>query len=187
MYKFLSDHQEKYVYLDITYQEDMLRYRDTDKEIIQAVPEGANGISYTRFGDSKLFCASSNFDLGPYGQSLKREKGGLGFWIKNKKTTVENDLDFAYQIAIHTPSNGNQTYYWGFSETKNDPASDIKYEEIKGYFFVNKKAAWDKYEAAYMVPKYYDEKCWSIGADICYSPDVFMLEPISKREILQVR
>lgn len=117
------------------------------------------------------------------GRSFFRENGGFGFWEKNPKTTLENDLDYAYQLAIPYKSEGNSLYKWNLTEPEY--YSEMNTFKIAGVFLVSQEVDEDKYgkNAGFMLEKYYEEKCWSLGVDFCIGPKVIELQPLSKKEI----
>lgn len=202
LFNFLKSHEDSIVSLNITYTEPEVfsselnesyspGSKDEDKKNVYKAfnPEWleiTEKNTASLFGENKLFNVKSDSRLYPYGQSFSRENGGFGFWCRNNKTTPEKELDFAYQISIPYKSNGNTLYYWGEKNNKNGDTSNARIISLNGTFYVNKLANADEYqknENYFMYPDWCEEKSYQYGADKCGIPDIFDIEPLSKKEI----
>lgn len=201
LFSFLSSHEDAIVMLNIKYTEPeffsnkILKNIDSDskyeeKQNIYAPFEyeweiGGDGKSASIFGDNRLFNLESDAKIGSYATSFSRESGGFGFWCKNDKSTPEKDLDFGYQIILPYTSDNNTLYYWGDDGDNSGSVTD-RNMELRGTFLVSKLTESEKYKSEennFMYPNWCEEKVFAYGADKCVAPHLFILQPLSKKEI----
>lgn len=200
LFKFLTNHEESIVDIDVKYIEPNFfsdkiinlvnsnsKYEDKQKIYKEYDYEweiGGEGKSTSIFGENRLFNVESEAKLGSYATSFLRENGGFGFWCKNKNSTPEKDIDFEYQIIIPYNSENNTLYYWGDDGDNSGNTSD-RNMEIKGIFLISKLVDADKYKSNnnYMYPNWCEEKVFEYGGDKCIPPNLFILQPMSKKDL----
>lgn len=201
LFDFLKSHEDEIVSLNISYIEPEVFsneynvnfikgskdentkniYKNFDREWL----EDTEGRSASLFGEDNLFNVVSDSKIYSYESQFVRDNGGFGFWCKNYNQKNDKDLDFTYQIAIPYKSNGNTLYYWG-DKGENAGNHNDKKMYLEGIFFVNKlvnESQYAKEEKYYMYPDYCQEKFFDYDAEKCYPPDIFDIEPLSKKEI----
>lgn len=201
LFNFLKNHEESIVDIEIKYLEPeffsnkIVNYVNSNdkyenkqkiyKEFEWEWEVGGEGKSTSIFGENRLFNIESKAKIGSYATSLFREDGGFGFWCKNNKTTPENDIDFEYQIIIPYKSETNTLYYWGDNGDNSGNTTD-RNMMLKGIFLVSQLTNGDKYNSQdnnYMYPNWCEEKVFEYGGDKCIPPDIFILQPMSKKEL----
>lgn len=198
LFNFLKLNPNKIVNFDITYYEPNLYSNipsDNEQEFKDhfygdfksdwdSLTEG-KGVSL--FGKDKLFIVESDIKLSSQERVLARENGGIGIWCKNPKTKLpDKDEDLAYQIIIPYKTEGNTLYYWNGENIVSEGDITGREMKLKGTFLISKithAQDYTKIDPTFVHYDYCEQKFYEFGFDNCYLPDLFILEPLSKRDI----